>query len=84
MVIERHVTAGALARLGAFLAGHLGVELSIQIVVFFRVTAILAVLRKLSHSLPSPSDGCSFPTVLSSVRFGQHRRQGLWPWGGAD
>jgi hypothetical protein len=78
MVVEGHVVARALA-LFTSLASLFGLKMNIQVVVLFQVTAILAVLRKHSHFLFLPTDGCSFPTVLSSVRFGHHRPQRLSP-----
>ncbi len=82
---EGHVLARALAPLGSFLAplGSLaslrGVDMSIQVVMLFRVTATLQYVV----NLPIPShDGCSFPALVSTVRFGHHRQQGLSPYDG--
>jgi hypothetical protein len=63
MFAERHVAARALALLGLF-ATPLGVGVKIQVVMLFRVAAILAVLPKLSHLLFLP-DGSQLPDRFS-------------------
>lgn len=79
MIVEGHVMACAVALRGLFasLLGVLpGVEMNIQVVMLFRVTAALAVRRsRLSHWSFLSHAGLS-----SSMRFGHPRQQGLSPY----
>ena len=76
MIAEGHVVARAVALLGfvATLFG-VGVEISIQVVMLFRVAAILAVLRKLD-GVPGGWVGNS-PTPCQASPSGAC--SGVWP-----